>query len=51
VTNPTSPLAPLCAICGKPVVLETSNTDSNGEAVHEECYARKNAKKEDQKKS
>jgi hypothetical protein len=33
--------APLCAICGNPVVLETSKTDSNAQAVHEECYARK----------
>jgi len=40
----TLPIVPLCSICGKPVVLEGSNTDSNGEAVHEECYARKLAK-------
>jgi hypothetical protein len=39
VTKPKP--APLCSICGKPVELETSKTDSNAEAVHEECYARK----------
>jgi hypothetical protein len=39
VTVPTP--TPLCSICGKPVELETSTTDSNAEAVHEECYARK----------
>ena len=33
--------APLCSICGKPVELENSKTDSHAEAVHEECYARK----------
>lgn len=32
---------PLCSICGKPVELETSKTDSNAQAVHKECYARK----------
>ena len=39
MTKPTP--TPLCSICGKPVELETSKTDSNAEAVHEECYARK----------
>ena len=39
MTVPTP--TPLCSICGKPVELETSKTDSNAEAVHEECYARK----------
>jgi len=39
VTKPTP--TPLCSICGKPVELETSKTDSNAQAVHEECYARK----------
>jgi len=28
----------LCAICDKPVELETSKTDEQGRAVHEECY-------------
>ena len=32
---------PICSICGKPVELETSKTDSNAEAVHEECYITK----------
>jgi hypothetical protein len=27
-----------CAICGKPVPLETSKTDERGRAVHEVCY-------------
>ena len=37
MTNPI--LSPLCSICGKPVDLETSKTDDDGQAVHEECYA------------
>ena len=37
--------APICPICGKPVELETSNTDSNGAAVHENCYAAKVAER------
>ena len=37
--------APICPLCGKPVTLETSNTDSNGAAVHEHCYAAKIAEK------
>jgi hypothetical protein len=44
MTKPAS-LTPLCSICGKPVVLETSKTDSNAQAVHEECYARKLAER------
>jgi hypothetical protein len=36
---------PLCAICHKPVALEGSNTDTNGVAVHEECYVRKVAER------
>lgn len=39
MTKPTP--ACLCSICGKPVELETSKTDSHSEAVHQECYARK----------
>jgi hypothetical protein len=39
LTKPTP--TPLCSICGKPVALETTKTDSNAEAVHSECYARK----------
>jgi hypothetical protein len=40
VTNPP-PSVPLCSICKKPIELETSKTDSHGEAVHEECYFQK----------
>lgn len=27
-----------CVICGNSVALEASNTDEQGNAVHEECY-------------
>ena len=27
-----------CAICNKPVAIETAKTDDDGQAVHEECY-------------
>ena len=29
---------PNCSICNEPVELETSKTDENGKAIHEECY-------------
>jgi hypothetical protein len=29
---------PLCPICNKSIYLETSKTEENGRAVHEECY-------------
>ena len=29
---------PSCRICNDPVLLETSNTDEHGQAVHEDCY-------------
>ena len=29
---------PMCAICHKPVKLETSKTNELGQAVHEACY-------------
>ena len=29
---------PICAICHKPVKLETSKTNELGQAVHEGCY-------------
>lgn len=29
---------PRCLLCGKPVPLDTSKTDENGKAIHEECY-------------
>ena len=32
---------PSCPICNDPVLLETSNTDEYGQAVHEECYVLK----------
>jgi len=41
VTTAIWPLAPLCSICDKPVELETSKTDHDGLAVHEECYFQK----------
>ena len=28
----------VCSLCRKPVPLESSKTDENGKAVHEECY-------------
>lgn len=30
-----------CSICGRHVILELSNTDEDGRAVHEHCYVRK----------
>lgn len=30
-----------CPICNEPVSLETSKTDEDGQAIHEECYAEK----------
>ena len=39
MTHPILPFIPLCSICHKPVELETSKTDHNGKAVHEECYS------------
>ena len=27
-----------CSLCRKPMALESSKTDENGRAVHEECY-------------
>jgi hypothetical protein len=30
----------LCSLCDKPVELETTKTDDDGQAVHEDCYAR-----------
>jgi hypothetical protein len=28
----------LCQICGMPVPVETSKTDAEGKAIHEDCY-------------
>jgi hypothetical protein len=41
--NPSAPLphSPLCPICSLPVRIESSKTDENGMAVHEECYVLK----------
>jgi hypothetical protein len=30
-----------CRICGKPVAVETSKTDGDGQAIHEDCYVQK----------
>lgn len=38
---PRVPWLPSCCICDDPVLLETSNTDEYGQAVHEECYVLK----------
>jgi hypothetical protein len=27
-----------CTICSQPVPVETAKTDSNGQAIHEECF-------------
>lgn len=35
------PLPPFCRICGKPVAVETSKTDEDGKAIHEDCYVLK----------
>jgi hypothetical protein len=29
-----------CQICGMPVPVETSKTDAEGKAIHEDCYIR-----------
>jgi uncharacterized Zn finger protein (UPF0148 family) len=31
----------VCPICNEPVLLETAKTDSDGKAVHEDCYFHK----------
>ena len=31
----------VCAICGKPVPLESAKADEEGHTVHEQCYVRK----------
>ena len=30
-----------CVLCGRPVPLETANTDEQGKPVHAECYMEK----------
>jgi len=37
--TPTSNV-PICSICQKPVILETSKVDNFGKPVHEGCYLR-----------
>lgn len=37
----TSIGVPACAICGKPVPLETAKGDEGGRSVHEQCYVLK----------
>jgi len=32
---------PACAICNKPVPLETAKIDEDGQTVHEQCYVLK----------
>ena len=32
---------PSCPICNEPVSLESSKTDEDGQATHEECYVAK----------
>jgi hypothetical protein len=38
VWNQFPPYFPLCSFCGQPVIIESSRTDGEGLAVHEECY-------------
>jgi hypothetical protein len=28
----------ICSFCQQPVAVETSKTDENGRAIHEDCY-------------
>lgn len=34
-------VVPACAICDKPVSLETAKFDEDGRTVHEQCYVLK----------
>lgn len=38
---PVSRALPTCPVCNERVELETSKTDEDGQAIHEECYLRK----------
>jgi hypothetical protein len=40
MTTP-DPHSPICSICGKPVILETSNVDEFLKPIHEGCYLNK----------
>jgi hypothetical protein len=35
------PELPTCSICNEPVELETTRSNENGKAIHEECYVLK----------
>ena len=37
----TEVAVPACAICNKPVPLETAKIDEDGQTVHEQCYVLK----------
>ncbi len=39
--DPENFICPNCALCERPVQLETSKADEFGRAVHEECYVLK----------
>ena len=41
MTTPNAFVILICSVCGKRVNVETSKTDEEGRAVHEECYAEK----------
>jgi hypothetical protein len=44
MTNPIPPFV-VCSLCHKSVELESSKTDEQGKAVHEECYVEDLAKR------
>ncbi len=35
------PELPTCSVCNEPVELETTRSNENGKAIHEECYVLK----------
>jgi hypothetical protein len=37
----TTPPAPLCSYCNRPVDITTAKTDEFGKAIHEDCYVLK----------
>jgi hypothetical protein len=39
---------PICPLCSEPVELETTKTNEDGKAVHEECYYEKIKKEKEQ---
>ena len=42
-TMPDQPFIniPMCALCDKPIALETAKADENGKPVHEDCYIKR----------